>query len=406
MSYIKKGTREFRNTSMALFAGGFNTFAILYCTQPILPCLAQEFHISPTIASLSVSVTTITLAISLIFAGSLSEVLGRKPIMTFSLVAASILVMLTSFVPGYSWLLFFRVLQGIVLSGLNAIAMAYISEEVEEKSLGMAMGLFISGNSIGGMGGRVVIGVLTDLFNWRTALGVVGITGLIFSLLFWLKLPPSKHFKPRKFEAIKLLKSMVGHIKNPGLIHLYAIGFLIMGSFISLYNYIGFQLTEPPYSLSQTLVSFIFVMYIFGTFSSTWMGRLADKYGRNIVLKAAILIMFAGAAVTLWSNLFLKISGIALLTFGFFGGHSILSGWVGLLAGHDKAQASSLYLFFYYIGSSIGGTASGIFWTSFGWGGVVGIIAFLLGLALLLSSRLSMCLGILNEDLSEGQYRA
>jgi MFS transporter, YNFM family, putative membrane transport protein len=77
------------------------------------------------------------------------------------------------------------------------------------------------------------------------------------------------------------------------------------------------------------------------------------------------------------------------LTFGFFGGHSTASSWVGRLATHDRAQASSLYLFFYYVGSSIGGTAAGTFWTAFGWVGVVGMVICFLVLALILSFCLS-----------------
>ncbi|MBB6216081.1 YNFM family putative membrane transporter [Anaerosolibacter carboniphilus] len=390
MAYIEKGTKEFRNTSIALFAGGFNTFAILYSTQPILPYLSNEFHISPTVASLSLSVTTITLAVSMLLVGSLSEVWGRKPIMTFSISAASMLAMLTAFVPGFSSLLVLRVLQGIVLAGLPAIAMAYISEEIEKTSLGMAMGLYISGNSIGGMGGRIIIGVLTDFFNWRIALGSIGVLGVAASILFWFKLPSSRHFEPRDLEIGKLLKSMHCHLKNPGLLYLYCIGFLLMGSFVSLYNYIGFQLIAPPYSLNPTLVSFIFVIYIVGTFSSTWMGRLADSHGHHKVLMAAILLMFAGASTTLNTHLVLKIFGIALLTFGFFGGHSIVSSWVGSLAARDRAQASSLYLFFYYAGSSVGGTSAGIFWTNYGWGGVISMIACFLMLAFFLSIRLTL----------------
>ncbi|MFT9493826.1 MFS transporter [Anaerosolibacter sp.] len=389
MGYIEKGTKEFLDTNVALFAGGFNTFAILYSTQPILPYLTKEFGISPTMASLSLSVTTITLAVSMLVMGSLSEVWGRKSIMTFSITAASILAIVTSFTQGFASLLVIRVLQGIVLAGLPAIAMAYISEEVEKTSLGMAMGLYISGNSIGGMGGRIIIGFLTDAFHWRIALGSIGAIGIAASLLFWLKLPPSRHFKAREFEIGKLLNSMESHLKNPGLLRLYCIGFLLMGSFVSLYNYIGFQLIDPPYSLDPALVSFIFVIYIVGTFSSTWMGRLADNHGHHKVLRSAILLMFAGAATTLHMHLVLKVFGIALLTFGFFGGHSIVSSWVGRLASHDRAQASSLYLFFYYAGSSVGGTSAGVFWTNYGWGGVISMITCFLISALFLSTRFS-----------------
>ncbi|AGK95683.1 MFS transporter [Clostridium pasteurianum] len=389
MSYIQKGTAEFKNANIALFAGGFDTFAILYCTQPIMPDLSKEFNISPTVASLSLSVTTITLAFSLLLFGSLSEVWGRKIVMSFSLVSASLLVLLTAFVPGFHYLLLFRVLQGFVLAGLPAIAMAYIGEEIEPKSLGMAMGLYISGNSIGGMSGRIIIGAITDLFSWRAALGSIGAIGLAASILFWFKLPESKHFTPRKMEVNKLLKSMVNHLKNPRLLCLYAIGFLIMGSFVSLYNFIGYQLIAPPYLLSPTLVSFVFVIYIIGTFSSTWMGRLADRYGQSKVLWAVILVMVIGAIITLRINLIIKIIGIALFTFGFFGSHSIASSWIGRLATHDKSQASALYLFFYYVGSSIGGTSGGTFWSSYGWAGVIGMISCFLIAAILFSLRVS-----------------
>jgi YNFM family putative membrane transporter len=398
MDYIQKGTREFRLTSVALFAGGFNTFAILYSTQPLMPYLSKEFGVSPTIASLSLSVVTCTLAVSMLLFGSLSEVLGRKPIMSFSLFASSILAVLTAFAPNFNSLLVLRCLQGFVLAGLPAIAMAYISEEIDRSSLGMVMGLYISGNSIGGMSGRIIIGVITDFFNWRVALGSIGVLGLMASFLFWSKLPPSKHFEARSFKIKKLIKSSINHLKDSNLFCLYCIGFLIMGSFVSLYNFIGYQLIAPPYNLSQTLVSLIFVIYIVGTFSSTFMGRLADRHGQHKMLCISLFIMLLGICITLNINLFLKIIGIALLTFGFFAGHSIASSWIGKLATHDKAQASSLYLLFYYVGSSVGGTAGGTFWSMYGWSGVVSMISCFLVIALLISFGLSSVLKLVKVE--------
>lgn len=308
--------------------------------------------------------------------------------MCFSLFATSILAILTAFVPNFHILLLLRCLQGFVLAGLPAIAMAYISEEIDRSSLGLVMGLYISGNSIGGMSGRIIIGVITDFFNWRLALGSIGFLGILASFLFWSKLPDSKHFEARKFEIEKLIKSSINHLKNPKLLCLYCIGFLIMGSFVSLYNFIGYQLIESPYNLSQTLVSFIFIIYIVGTFSSTFMGRLADIHGQHKILCISIFIMLIGVCITLDINLLLKIIGIALLTFGFFASHSIVSSWIGKLATHDKAQASSLYLLFYYVGSSIGGTTGGVFWSSYGWWGVVGMISTFLILALFILTAL------------------
>ncbi|MGZ4106772.1 MAG: MFS transporter [Tumebacillaceae bacterium] len=389
MTYIQHGTPAFRKTTRALFAGGFVTFAILYSTQPLMPEFTREFGISPTLSSLSLSVSTIAMAVFMIIVGSLSEAWGRKPVMSIALLLSSLLAILTAFAPNFHMLLLFRVLLGIVLAGLPAIAMAYLSEEIQPTSLGLAMGLYISGNSIGGMGGRIITGMVTDFFSWRTALATIGVISLVSALLFWLTLPPSKNFQPRPLQFRKMTGSLVSHLQDPGLLFLYGIGFLLMGSFVSLYNYIGFQLIAPPYHLSQTLVGWIFVVYIVGTFSSTWMGRLADQYGRRKVLWIGIAIMLSGGLLTLTTLLWLKIFGIAVFTFGFFGAHSIASSWVGRRAVHDRAQASSLYLFFYYVGSSIGGTAGGSFWSHFGWGGVISMIAVFLLLAFVLSVRLS-----------------
>ncbi|HEX2947448.1 MAG TPA: MFS transporter [Clostridia bacterium] len=389
MAFIESGSKEFKKVNIALFAGGFSTFAVLYSTQPLLPYLSKEFHVSPAMASLSLSAATITLAVSLLLAGSLSEVWGRKSIMTLSMFSASVLAVLVGLAPDFKILLALRILQGFVLSGLSAIAMAYLSEEVSQKSLGIAMGMFISGNSLGGMFGRIIIGLLTDLFNWRIAICSVGFLSLAASILFVCELPDSKHFAPRKLEWAKLFGSMVNHLRNAELLRLFGIGFLLLGSLVTMYNYISFQLLEPPYSLSPAIVGFIFVLYLSGTFSSAWMGHLSGRFGHKKVLLYTLLIMFAGVSLSLSVGLLVKITGIALLTFGFFGGHSVASSWVGRLASHDKAQASSLYLFFYYAGSSIGGTLGGTLWASYGWYGVAGLIMLFVTLAIILTQRLS-----------------
>ncbi|HZR97979.1 MAG TPA: MFS transporter [Chloroflexota bacterium] len=387
--YLEQGSAAFWRANLALFLGGWVTFACLYSTQPVLPALTAEFGVPPALASLSVSVTTATLAVTMLLVASLSDAWGRKPVMTASLVASGALALLTAFSPDFHTLLVLRTLQGVALAGFSAIGMTYVAEEIAPHYLGLAMGVYISGNVLGGMSGRLTVGLIADVAGWRGALGALGAAGLVGGLAFWRLLPPSAHFTARPFAARRVRSALAVPLHDPGLLCLYGIGFLLMGGFVTLYNYLGYQLMAPPYSLSQAAIGWVFLSYLAGAFSSTVMGRLADRVGRRKVLWTGAAIMLAGAALTLPPSLPLKIAGVVVFTFGFFAGHSIASSWVGRRALTHRAQASALYLFFYYMGSSIGGPIGGIFWSGFGWPGVVAMIAGALALALALSVRLA-----------------
>lgn len=383
--HIQKGSKDFTKANLALFAAGLCTFANLYITQPLLPVFSDEFGISPATASLSLSIATVILSFSLILFGSLSEAWGRKNIMTVSVIASAVLTLILAYSPSFESLLILRAVQGFVLAGVPAIAMAYLGEEMEPSSLGAAMGLYISGNSVGGLVGRIFMGTMTDLFTWRIGIILLGILSIVISLYFIWALPPSRNFKARPLNFAILTKSLLQHVKDPGLVSLFGIAFVLMGSFVTLFNYISYKLLDEPYSLSASIVGWIFIVYLVGTFSSAWFGSLSDRFGRQRVLFVGILIMFSGALLTLPVNLVIKIAGITIFTFGFFGAHSIASGGVSFRAKKDKAQASSLYLFAYYFGSSVGGTTGGVFWYYYGWNGIVIFISGMLFIALILA---------------------
>ncbi len=375
---IQSGTTAFRQVNLALFAAGFVTFITLYDMQPLLPEFAREFSIPPALASLPLSAACLTLAVGMLLAGTLSENLGRKPVMVFSLFLTSILALLTAFSDSLSSLVFLRFIQGMVLAGLPPVAMAYLGEEMEPATMGAAMGLYISGNAIGGMSGRLFTATVTDFSSWNTALILVGVISLLLSLYFAYSLPPSNQFCKRTFEYRYLFTSLQQKLRDPSLLCLYGISFTVMGSFVTLFNYITFRLIGPEYGLSQTVVSLIFLTYILGAYCSSAVNRLAKKYGRFSTLRLCLLTMLVGLFMTLAGNLFLIVLGIAVFTCGFFGAHTSASTWVGQHAHTAKAQAAALYLFFYYLGSSISGTAGGFCWTGGGWAGVTAFIGILL----------------------------
>lgn len=381
--FLTRGTPAFRRATIALFLSGFATFSLLYCVQPLMPIFSQDFGVTPAESSLSLSLSTGFLAFAIFGAAAVSESLGRRSLMFISLLGAALCTLVCAVSPNWHVLLVFRALEGFLLGGVPAVAMTYLAEEIEPRGLGGAMGLYIAGNAFGGMAGRVVTGTIAEFFSWRPALAAVGILGLIAATGFLYLLPPSRNFTPRKgFDIAFHARAWSGHFGNPALPLLFAIGFLVMGSFVTVYNYAGFRLVVAPYNLSQTELGLIFTAYLFGIVASWAAGLLGDRIGHFVVLPAGVLIAALGAVATLSTSLPLIILGIILVTIGFFVTHSVASALVGRLAHGAKGHASSLYLLAYYLGSSIAGSLGGYFWLADGWNAVVAFILIMLAICL------------------------
>jgi YNFM family putative membrane transporter len=385
---IAAGTPAFKRSNRALFFGGFSTFALLYCVQPLMPVLSHEFALTPAQSSWSLSISTAALAVSLLLTSAVSDRLGRKPLMVAALAVAALTTLLCAFARSYPQLLLMRAALGVALGGMPAIAMAYLAEEIEAPSLGLSMGLYIAGSAFGGMAGRVVVAVLSDFYSWRAALAAMGVMGLLAAAEFWRSLPRSHNFVANRDGWAALPTGLRRHLSDAGLPWLFLLAFLLMGCFVSMYNYIAYRLLAAPFGLGQSTVGAIAFLYLIGIFSSVWAGRLADRLGRRGVLWIMLSTMLAGLLLTLSNALPVIVAGLALFTFGFFAAHSIASSWVGRRARAPQALASALYLFFYYLGSSLVGSLSGLVWARDGWSGVVAMLAIGLGLALLIALRL------------------
>ncbi|MFL6672637.1 MAG: MFS transporter [Massilia sp.] len=384
---VAAGTLEYKRINRAMAFGGFSTFALLYCVQPLMPLLARDFALTPAQSSLALSVSTATLALALLASSVLSERFGRKTLMAASMFSGGLLTLLSAFTHGYGQLLVLRALLGFMFGGMPAVAMAYLSAEIDHKSLGGAMGMYISGSAFGGMTGRMLASVISDFYSWRVALAVMGVAGLYAAWEFRRSLPESKNFRPGQ-RGGGLLDGVRTHLSDPGLPWLFALSFLLMGCFISLYNYIGYRLLAPPFGWRQSAVGALSVLYLLGIFSSVWAGRLADRLGRRNVLYLVMSVMLAGLLLTLLDPLPAIVIGMGLFTFGFFASHSVASSWVGRRARPPQAMASAIYLFFYYLGSSVVGWFAGVVWQHAGWPGVVAILGATLVLAMLIALRL------------------
>lgn len=346
-----------------MFAAGAAIFALLYSVQALLPQISADFDVSPATAGLTMSVTTAALALAIVPASALSERWGRSRVLICAVTAAAVFGALQPFSPTFGILLMVRALQGVAMAGMPAVAMAYLADEIHPSALAGAVGTFVAGNGIGGLSGRILGGVISDVGGWRWGLGAVSLLSALCAAAFVALLrglpahPPSRSLG----DGVRV------HLRDPLLRRLFVAGFVLMGGFVTVYNYLGYRLLRPPFDLPPAAVGLIFLAYLAGTAASALAGRLADARGARVVLIGSVLVAIAAILLTVPDVLLTVLAGLVLVTVGFFAAHAVASGWVSRRAATARGQAAGVYLFAYYLGSSVGGWIGGLVFERGGW---------------------------------------
>ena len=354
-----------RRATVAMLLVGLAIFSSLYSTQAILPTLVDNMGLSSTEAAMTVSAATGALALCVVPASILSERFGRGRILLISAVAATGVGLIVPFAQEGWQLIVVRGLQGALLSGAPATAMAWLSEELEDKALPRAMGLYIAGTSVGGLTGRLIPTGLVEISTWRWALFGSALVSLAFAITSWLLLPTQRNFRPKSIHLKTESRALLGHWANRDLALLFLTAFLSMGTFVSLYNFLTFRLIDD-FGLAPSLAGLAFLFYLTGTWSSARAGSLVARIGHGKTLFASAVLFALGIAFCA-GNLPLTLLGMIAFTVGFFAVHSTASGWVGQIATHDRAEASSMYVFRYYFGSSVVGACAGLLFDALSW---------------------------------------
>jgi len=368
-----RGSTEYGRLLAALFCAGIATFAQLYSPQAVLPLISADLHIGAADAALMVSASTIGLAVGVIPWSTLADRIGRVRAISLSVTIATAVGLLVPFAPTYQLLLAGRFVEGLVVGGVPAIAVAYLTEEIDPTHAARAAGTFVAGTTIGGLMGRLVSSPVAEAAGWRIGVFTVAVLCGVAALTFVKLAPRPRGFVPSRWSGHPeggLGHRLLVNLRSPRQLALFAQAFLLMGGFVAMYNFLGFRLVQAPFYLSPFVVSLVFLAYLAGTWSSSRAGAEASRFGRKQVLLVSIAVMIVGVAITLSDNVFAVLTGLVVATAGFFGAHSIASGWTGQLAPTGKAQASSLYNLFYYGGSSVVGWFGGVAFDGGGWAAV------------------------------------
>ena len=374
---VEKGTPAYRRACFALVIASLVIFANLYAVHPLLPLIAEQYQVSTLQAGNVFTITSLTLGLSLLVHGPVSDAVGRRAPLLIGLATTALLTFSMAFVSTFSSLVWLRALLGIALGVLPAVAIAYLGDTMTRTALVGAVGLYIGGNTLGGAGGRLLGGFIADHSSLQTVFLTLGVLSLGGLALVARLLPPAAGFVARPLSLPGSLTGFAAHLRNPALLPAFAVGGLNFMIFINLYTYLTFRLSAEPWQLGAGSLGMLFLTYLAGTLSATLSGRVPYTRALHGMMTGIALLLF-GTLMLLTDHLWLIILSLLCNAFGFFLTHSLANSWVNQQAGFGKASASSLYSVFYYMGAAAGVYYLGYFWELAGWEAVIFASVFIL----------------------------
>lgn len=358
----------------AVAAAGMCAFFTMYVTQGLLPTLQQQFHASVAELTLTITVTTLAVALAAPFSGVLSDRFGRKRVLLWSLIGLGLSTMLAATAGGLHGLLVWRAIEGLCIPGVFTAMVAYIGEEWQPSQVPAVTALYISGSVAGGFSGRFIAGMVTAFADWQAAFAVLGAVNLLFALVIARGLPASTRFQRSAGGVGAVLHGFAQHLRNPKLVGTYVVGFGILFSQVCTFTYVSFHLAAAPYHFDLKDLSLLFTVYLVGMLVTPVAGKLAWRFGQRQVFVAAVAAGGLGMLLTLAAPVWAIVLGLTLSSAGVFIAQSMATSLVPSFAGHARSAAVGLYVLCYYVGGSLGAVGPSVFWHTLGWAGCVGLV--------------------------------
>lgn len=370
MTTSRPGARPGSNLALlALFFATVAVFSDLYVTQPLLPLVSAEFGVPAPTAALTVSVVVLMIALVSNAYGPLADVWGRKSVMVASCTALAVPTLLCSVAPTFPALVTLRALQGLLMPGVAAVAVAYIGDTYGGAALGPAVGSYVAASVLGGLTGRVASGWIASHYSWRAPFVVFGAMTLLGAAGMALHLPATPRGPSRSVRGA--FREMAGHLRDRRIVGGLAIGFTVFFGFIAIFTYLPYYLTAPPFCLSTAKVSGVYLVYMAGIATSWIAGRAAERLGRRTIMGAGFLVAAAAVLGTLVGSVGAVVLGLVALCIGMFMVQGTAPAFVNATAREAKGGAAALYTTFYYLGATFGSVLPGYAWQAWGWPGVV-----------------------------------
>jgi len=342
-------------------------FTTVYITQPVLPILQREFGVGAGGASLTISAVIFGIALSNLPLGSAADRFPIKPIICTGGCVITICGLVCALSESIDLLIVTRFIQGLFIPCLTTCVAAYLAKTLPAQRLNVAMGSYVAATVAGGLGGRLLGGFIHPPLHWRYAFVTASVLLLTATLA-------SCYFLPAEKRTASTAKDSVGFvhlITRPDLLRIFSVAFSAFFVFSSVFNYLPFYLSAPPFEVSTEVITLMYFSYLIGIVVGPLAGKISNRIGNGAMMGLGAVVFGIALGTTLIKSVPAVAVGLAVLCAGFFSIHAAAVGSLNRRLRTSRGRANSLYVLSYYVGGFIGISLSGSLYVSFGWSGIV-----------------------------------
>ncbi len=348
-------------------------FANIYLTQPVLPELAHQFAVSPSLASLTVSAVLAGMVLANLPFGMAADRLPIRPIIATGAAMIVVSGLVCALSPNFWSLVAARLVQGLFIPALTTCLAAHLGRTLPRDLLSLALGAYVSATVLGGLSGRLLGGWL---HSWRAAFPLAALLVALAAALALWRLPAGKAGDGEGPPA----PGFASLLARPEVLRIYLVSFTGMAVFSATFNYMTFRLAGPPFSVSTGVITAMYLSYVLGVVVGPLAGGLAGRLGSARVIGGGCALFAAALLLTLLPSLPVMALALCLVCLAWFAMHAAAAGALNRRLDAGQGRANSLYVLAYYLGAFSGVTLGGWAYEAAGWPGVVGTgMAFLLG---------------------------
>jgi len=254
---------------------------------PLLSTIAGQFRATPGEAGIIVTSYSLAAAVFALFAGPLSDRIGRKLVLAGGLALFVVSSFATYQVTTLAGLAAVRTLTGFAAGTLSTCALSFAGDHYSYAQRGRAMGVLSMAYFLAFVIAAPAGALMTPRWGWQSVFGAASVLGAVMLVLAIWQLPPTA----AKNSSADILASFGSHFRKSDRLAGMAAAFLTSGGLVGYVTYVGAWLaTEHGLSLNRIALIFM-ISGVPAVAASPLSGWLADHAGKRNVLIGANLVL-------------------------------------------------------------------------------------------------------------------